>query len=131
MSRKVTRQSRVSMERIRVAANSRLMRLAQKMIVGGTLLLDRVARTKRKSLAKKPLARSSLLRRRLNDFLRRSTSSLFFATTSITNEALILPYAPGNPNRFMHRLLLGLKRDRSSPANFRGDAPAKPAEPAS
>src|ERR1700704_5152643 len=43
MSRKVTRQSRVSMERIRAAANSRLMRLAQKMIVGGTLLLDRVA----------------------------------------------------------------------------------------
>src|SRR6266478_4682274 len=43
MSRKVTRQSRVSMERIRAAANSRLMRLAQKMIVGGALLLDRVA----------------------------------------------------------------------------------------
>jgi hypothetical protein len=43
MSRKVRRQSRVSMERIRVAANSQLMRLAQKMIVGGTLLLDRVA----------------------------------------------------------------------------------------
>src|SRR5271166_954959 len=43
MSRKVTRQSRVSMERIRTAANSRLMRLAQKMIVGGALLLDRVA----------------------------------------------------------------------------------------
>jgi RNA recognition motif-containing protein len=33
---------RVSMERIKAAANSRLMRLAQKMIVGGTLL-DRVA----------------------------------------------------------------------------------------
>ena len=35
------RQSRVSMERIMAAANSRLMRLAQKMIVGGALLLDR------------------------------------------------------------------------------------------
>ncbi len=43
MSRKVTRQSKVSMERIRAAANSRLMRLAQKMIVAGALLLDRVA----------------------------------------------------------------------------------------
>src|SRR5690348_16116331 len=43
MFRKGTRQSRVSMERIRAAANSRLMRLAQKMIVGGALLLDRVA----------------------------------------------------------------------------------------
>src|SRR5271165_3530953 len=43
MSRKVTRQPRVSMERIRAAGNSRLMRLAQKMIVAGTLLLDRVA----------------------------------------------------------------------------------------
>src|ERR1700758_4109622 len=43
MSRKVTRQSRASMERIRAAANSRLMRLAQKMIVAGALLLDRVA----------------------------------------------------------------------------------------
>jgi hypothetical protein len=32
------------MERIKAAANSRLMRLAQKMIVGGALLLDRVAR---------------------------------------------------------------------------------------
>ena len=31
------------MERIKAAANSRLMRLAQKMIVGGALLLDRVA----------------------------------------------------------------------------------------
>ncbi len=31
------------MERIRGAANSRLMRLAQKMIVAGALLLDRVA----------------------------------------------------------------------------------------
>jgi hypothetical protein len=31
------------MERIRAAANSRLMRLAQKMIVAGALLLDRVA----------------------------------------------------------------------------------------
>src|SRR4029077_18540562 len=31
------------MERIRAAANSRLMRLAQKMIVVGALLLDRVA----------------------------------------------------------------------------------------
>jgi hypothetical protein len=29
------------MERIKAAANSRLMRLAQKMIVGGALLLDR------------------------------------------------------------------------------------------
>jgi hypothetical protein len=37
------RQSGVSMERIKAAANSRLMRLAQKMIVGGALLLDRVA----------------------------------------------------------------------------------------
>ena len=37
------RQSRVSMERIKAAANLRLMRLAQKMIVGGALLLDRVA----------------------------------------------------------------------------------------
>ena len=37
------RQSRVSMERIRAAANSLLMRLAQKMIVGGALFLDRVA----------------------------------------------------------------------------------------
>ena len=43
MSRKVMRQSRVSMERIRAAANSRLMRLAQKMIVAGAFLLDRVA----------------------------------------------------------------------------------------
>src|ERR1700680_1157904 len=43
VARKVRRQSRVSMERIRAAANSRLMRLAQKMIVAGTLLLDRVA----------------------------------------------------------------------------------------
>src|SRR6202022_1679634 len=42
MSRKVTRQSRVSMERIKAAANSRLMRLAQKMIVGRALLQDRV-----------------------------------------------------------------------------------------
>jgi hypothetical protein len=56
---------------------------------------------------------------------------LFFATTSITSEVLIFPYAPGNPNRFMHRLLLSLKRDRSSPANFPGDAQAKPAERAS
>jgi len=31
------------MERIKAAANSRLMRLAQKMIVGGALLLDRGA----------------------------------------------------------------------------------------
>jgi hypothetical protein len=31
------------MERIKAAANSRLMRLAQKRIVGGALLLDRVA----------------------------------------------------------------------------------------
>jgi len=31
------------MERIKAAANSRLMRLAQKMIGGGALLLDRVA----------------------------------------------------------------------------------------
>jgi hypothetical protein len=31
------------MERIRGAANSRLMRLAQKKIVAGALLLDRVA----------------------------------------------------------------------------------------
>jgi len=44
MSRKGTRQLRVSMERIKAAANSRLMRLAQRMIVGGALLLDRVAR---------------------------------------------------------------------------------------
>ena len=43
MFRKGMRQSRVSMERIKAAANSRLMRLAQKMIVGGALLLDRVA----------------------------------------------------------------------------------------
>ena len=35
VTRKIKRQSRVSMERIKVAANSRLMRLAQKMIVGG------------------------------------------------------------------------------------------------
>jgi len=38
-----TRQSRVSIERIKAAGNPRLMRLAQKMIVGGALLLDRVA----------------------------------------------------------------------------------------
>src|SRR5271166_4498776 len=44
MSRKGTRQLRVSMERIKAAANSRLMRLAQRMSVGGALLLDRVAR---------------------------------------------------------------------------------------
>src|SRR6478752_7165985 len=43
MFRKGMQQSRVSMERIKAAANSRLMRLAQKMIVGGALLLDRVA----------------------------------------------------------------------------------------
>src|SRR5271165_3659096 len=43
MSRKVTRQSRLSTERIKAAANSRLMRLAQKRIVGDALLLDRVA----------------------------------------------------------------------------------------
>src|SRR5208282_1201359 len=43
MFRKVTRQSGVSMERIMTAANSRLMRLAQKMIVAGALPLDRVA----------------------------------------------------------------------------------------
>src|SRR6266403_1042069 len=42
MSRKVTRQSRVLMERIKAAANSRLMRLAQKMIGGDALRLDRV-----------------------------------------------------------------------------------------
>src|SRR5258707_5432378 len=43
MFRKGMRQSRVSMERIKAAANSRLMRLAQKMIVGGARTLDRVA----------------------------------------------------------------------------------------
>jgi hypothetical protein len=39
------------MERIRAAANSRLMRLAQKMIVEGTLLLDRVANSNLHHLA--------------------------------------------------------------------------------
>src|SRR5690349_5741538 len=50
MSRKVTRQSRVSMERITAAANSRLMRLAQRMIVGGALFLDRVANSQRNTI---------------------------------------------------------------------------------
>ena len=43
MFRKGMRQSRVSMEGIMAAATSRLMRLAQKMIVGDALLLDRGA----------------------------------------------------------------------------------------
>jgi hypothetical protein len=43
------------MERIRAAANSRLMRLAQKMIVGGALLLDRVANSHLHRLAALPV----------------------------------------------------------------------------
>ena len=39
------RQSRVLTARIKAAANPRSMMLAQKMIVGGALLLDRVANT--------------------------------------------------------------------------------------
>jgi hypothetical protein len=43
MFRKGTRQSGVSMERLKADANSRLMRLAQKDDRGGALPLDRVA----------------------------------------------------------------------------------------
>jgi hypothetical protein len=43
------------MERIKAAANSRLMRLAQKMIVGGALLLDRVANSRLHRLAALPV----------------------------------------------------------------------------
>src|ERR1700751_173272 len=55
MFRKGTRQSRVSMERIKAAANSKLMRLAQKMIVRGALLLDRGANFHLHHLAAPPV----------------------------------------------------------------------------
>jgi len=46
------------MERIKAGANSRLMRLAQKMIVGGALLLDRVANSLHPAIRKRISASS-------------------------------------------------------------------------
>jgi hypothetical protein len=76
-SRRCSRRSRRSPRTFpAVAANSRLMRLVQKMIVGAPFSWIASLGQNENPWQKKPLAQSSLLRRRLNDFLILSMETL-------------------------------------------------------